>query len=217
MKKAIEPTVGIHLKRLDLQSIKLRLVGTAPLICHAWSAKAKRQMLEKQMKKASSGKTAKDPVADFRESLYRLPDGKGFGFPAIAFKAAAVDAANIVELKKTEMRGCFHLLGELVKIEAPELKAPLTECDAEYWDAITAEREHGASMRSDMVRIGMGVADIRFRAQFVKWSVELTLQFNKAAISAEQLVNLFNVAGFAVGVGEHRPQRDGSSGLFRVE
>jgi hypothetical protein len=30
-------------------------------------------------------------------------------------------------------------------------------------------------------------------------------------------VNLFNVAGFAVGVGEWRPERDGSNGMFHVQ
>jgi len=27
---------------------------------------------------------------------------------------------------------------------------------------------------------------------------------------------LFNVAGFAIGVGDWRPQKDGSNGMFRV-
>lgn len=34
---------------------------------------------------------------------------------------------------------------------------------------------------------------------------------------AEQIVNLFNVAGFACGVGEWRPSKDGSFGTFHVE
>jgi hypothetical protein len=29
-------------------------------------------------------------------------------------------------------------------------------------------------------------------------------------------VNLFNTAGFAIGVGEWRPQRDGSYGMFHI-
>jgi hypothetical protein len=35
-------------------------------------------------------------------------------------------------------------------------------------------------------------------------------------MSAEQVLNLFNTAGFACGVGEWRPERDGSNGRFRV-
>lgn len=213
---AAEPQVEIRLRKLDLQTIKLRLEGTSPLIVHAWSAKAKRQMLDKQMRKASKGKDAKDPVADFRDSLYKLREG-GYGFPAIGFKAAAVDAANAMELKKTDMRGAFHIPGsELLKLNAPALAEPFTPEDSEYRQAITEEHAAGISMRSDMVRIAMGTADIRFRGQFLAWSVEVPILYNAGVISAEQIVNLFNLAGFAVGVGEHRPQKDGSNGMFRV-
>lgn len=212
-----EPQVTIQLRKLDLQTIKLRLEGTSALIVHAWSSKAKKQMLDKQMRKASKNKDAKDPVADFRESLYKLRDGTGYGFPAIGFKSAAVDAANAMELKKTEMRGAFHIPGsELLKIEGVPFSEPFTAEDAEYWDAIAPERAAGISMRSDMVRIAMGTADIRFRGQFIAWSVDVPVQYNAGVVSAEQIVNLFNLAGFAVGVGEHRPQRDGSNGMFKV-
>lgn len=207
-------TVEVQLKKLDLRTIQLRLVGDSPLVCHAWSTKAREMMLAKMMKQASAGRVAKDPVGDFRETLYRVPDG--YGFPVIAFKAAAVDAANAVELKKTNMRGSFHVNGEMVKVESPPLLEPVTDCDKQYWKELEAERKHGVSMRSDMVRVGMGVADIRFRAQFVTWQVALEIRYNASVISAEQIANLFNVAGFSVGVGEHRPQRDGSNGMFHV-
>jgi len=73
------------------------------------------------------------------------------------------------------------------------------------------------SMREDMVRVGMGTADIRYRGEFKKWAVELLIRHNARVLSAEQVANLFNTAGFAIGVGEWRPQRDGSFGMFHVE
>lgn len=183
----------INLPRLNLQTINLRLVGDSALICHAWSEKARRQMLDKQMKKANVGKTAKDPEQDYIDSLYPHPDG-GYGFPAVAFKAAAVDAASFVDgITKVQMRGAFHVLGDLLKIEGEP------------------------SPREDMVKIAMGTSDIRFRGEFKQWAVTVPVQFNANAISAEQIVNMFSVAGFACGVGEWRPQRDGSYGRFHVE
>jgi len=72
------------------------------------------------------------------------------------------------------------------------------------------------TMREDMVRVGMGTSDIRYRAQYWPWAVDLIVEFNPLAMSAEQVLNLFNTAGFACGVGEWRPERDGSNGRFRV-
>ena len=193
MQMAKAPAVSvISLPRFDLRSMTIRLIGDAPLICHAWSHKAKKEMLDKQMKKARQAKAAKDPNQDFLDSLYVHPDG-GYGFPAVAFKAAAVDACSHVEgITKVEARGAFHINGDLVKI----IGEP--------------------TMREDMVRINMGKADIRYRGQFDTWSVEFVIRFNASTLSPEQIIHLFNIAGFGIGVGEWRPQRDGSFGLFHV-
>lgn len=190
--KKKESTTVIELPKMDIRTITIGLRGDSPLISHAWSSKAKKEMLDKQMKKAKGAKEAKDPERDYYESLYHLPDG-GYGFPAVAFKSAAVDACSQVDgITKVFARGAFHIVGDMVRIEGDP------------------------TMREDMVRIAMGTADIRFRGEFKQWACEITVRYNAAAISAEQIVNLFNTAGFSVGVGEWRPQRDGSFGMFHV-
>lgn len=177
---------------LEIREMKLILVGDSPLISHAWSQKAKQEMLDKQMKKAAKGKKAKDPKKDYEDSLYIHPDG-GYGFPSIAFKCAAVTACSQIDgLTKVQTRGSFHVEGEMLKINGTP------------------------QMREDMVRIGMGVADIRYRGEFPEWSVEVPIRYNAQVLSPEQIANLFNVAGFAVGIGEWRPERNGSYGLFHV-
>jgi hypothetical protein len=182
----------IQLPQLDLRKFSIRLEGDAPLICHAWSTKAMQMMLSKQMKEANTGREAKSPEDDFQDSLYHLPEG-GYGFPAVAFKSAAVDAcSSVAGITKVQARGAFHILGDMVKIKG------------------------SPTPRQDMVRVGMGTADIRFRGEFREWSVDLLIQYNAGVLSPEQIVNLFNVGGFAVGVGEWRPQRDGSFGRFHV-
>lgn len=184
--------VSIDLPPINLQTMEITLVGDSPLICHAWSDKAKRMMLDKQMGKAQHKKDKKDPEQDFKDSLYHLDEGR-FGFPAVAFKAAAVSACRFAEgVKMTEARGAFHIIGEMVEV-----------------NGIPTPRE-------DMVRVGMGTADIRFRGEFKEWSVTLNVRFNVSALSPAQIVNLFNTAGFGVGVGEWRPERDGSYGMFHV-
>jgi hypothetical protein len=42
------------------------------------------------------------------------------------------------------------------------------------------------------------------------------VKHNANVMSAEQILNLFSTAGFAVGVGEWRPERDGQFGRFHV-
>lgn len=182
----------IELPAMDLRMAEITLIGDSPLICHAWSAKAKKEMLDKQMGKAKAGKEHKDPQRDYEESLYHLPGG-GYGFPAVAFKGAAVSAARqLKDMPMTFLRGAFHISGDMVRIEGEP------------------------QPREDMVRVGMGTADIRYRGEFKTWRVTLQVRYNARAISAEQIVNLFNVAGFAVGVGEWRPEKDGSFGMFHV-
>ena len=183
----------VELKSIRIERINLEIEGDSSLIVHAWSAKAKKEMLDKQMKKAKTAKDAKDPQRDYEEAFYRLPDGKP-GFPTIAFKQAAVSAGGRFSdgLKMTELRGAFFIDGELAEINGEP------------------------SMREDMVRVGMGTADIRYRPEFKAWKVTLPIKYNADKISLEQLVNLFNLAGFGVGVGEWRPEKDGQYGMFHV-
>jgi hypothetical protein len=183
----------IQLPKMDIKQMTIRIVGDAPLLCHAWSKKAKKEMLDKQMKRAQEAKAPKDPQQDYEDSLYQHPEG-GFGFPSVAFKSAAVDACSHVDgITKVEARGAFHIRGDLLKVQGePE---PI---------------EH-------MVRIGMGTADLRYRGVFNEWSVDVPIRFNSNVLSAEQIIHLFNIAGFGIGVGEWRPQKDGSFGMFHVE
>lgn len=220
-----EQVMSIELPKIDIRLMTVNIVGDSPLIVHKWSEKAKKEMLDKQMKKASKGKQAKVPLKDFVDALYWLdengdcietPEGLDditndtpinevmdvvsqgrFGFPTVAFKACAIDAGyqQGVIAKKTTARGAFHILGEYAVIEdIPE-------------------------MREDMVQVGgmSKVADIRYRPEFRNWKTTLTIKYNASAISPEQIANLLNYGGFANGVGEWRPSKDGSFGTFHVE
>jgi len=192
---AAQKEAAITLPALAIETVQIPITGDSPLICHAWSKKAREQMLAKQTKKATAGRAAKDPWMDFCESLYWLdgmPDrpteddveqGR-FGFPSIAFKNAAVTACtSIGGITKVAARQAFHVEGEFVELGG----AP--------------------AMREDVARVGMGTADLRYRGEFDPWSTVLTVKFNRNLLSVEQVVNLFQTGGFAVGVGDWRPDR----------
>ena len=180
----------ITLSRPKVETVYIEVVGSSPLITRRWSEKAKKAIIDKQMKVATGAREKRNPQQDYQDSLYR--DGEGYGFPSVAFKASAVRAGTYADMKMTFLRGAFHVLGELVPIFGEP------------------------SMREDMVRLQGKVADIRYRAQFTEWSAVVPVQLNTSAVSIEQLANLFVVAGFAVGVGEWRPERNGQYGRFEV-
>lgn len=188
---ATKSTSTIELPPLNIQTVTFNLIGDSPLIVHAWSEKAKRQMLDKQMKKATKAKDAKDPEADYQACFYYTESG-AYGFPAIGVKAAMVSACRFVDAKMTVMRGAFHI-------------------DCEMLEVIGDPRP-----REDMVRVGMGTADIRYRPEFVEWRIPVTIKFNASVIAVDQLANLLNAAGFGVGIGEWRPEKNGSYGRFHV-
>ncbi|ALC12472.1 hypothetical protein [Sphingopyxis sp. 113P3] len=184
-------TAAIELPPLNIQTVTFVLIGDSPLIVHAWSEKAKRQMLDKQMKKATKAKEAKDPEADYEACFYKTETG-AYGFPAIGVKAAMVSACRFVDAKMTVMRGAFHIDCEMLTVNGEPRP------------------------REDMVRVGMGTADIRYRPEFPEWKIPVMIKFNASVISAEQIANLLNAAGFGVGIGEWRPEKNGSYGRFHV-
>ncbi len=210
-KKATAPTgqsQTIVIPEMIIAKTIIKLVGDSPLIVHAWSPKVIQEMLDKQMKKAKpAGREAKCPEADFCDSLYWL-EGKPevssevteedlkngrYGFPATAFKSTAVDACSSIEgITKVQARGAFHIVGDMVEIKGVPV------------------------MRQDTVKIAMGTADIRHRAEFREWTATFMIRYNPNVLSLAQIANLFNMGGFSVGVGEWRPQRDGMNGMFHV-
>jgi hypothetical protein len=191
----------ISLTRIERTVAVVTIEGTAPLIVHAWSAKAKRMMLDAQQGRKTP-KQAKDPDADFEASMYRFPDG-GHGIPTMALKAATV-------------KGGGRAFGKSVR--QTELRQHLTfQPDGYSVDGLALTRliVGEPRMREDLVRVGMGTADLRYRAEYSPWSADVRIEFLPELISLGSVVALVD-AGGANGVGEWRPERNGSFGTYRV-
>ena len=205
----------IEIKPLELKQVKIKIIGDSPLIVHAWSDKAKRMMLEAQMGKTKTkAKEKRDPFDEFINSMYWLTEvpestpeaynkavanGAKWGFPVGAIKQAANSAAYRMKWVKNQMelRGAYFLKSEFG--EMAEIKGSIPE------------------MREDMVRIGQGSADLRYRGEFKNWYMDFILEYNASGgMSLEQIVNCINAGGFACGIGEWRPEKDGSFGTYHV-
>ena len=206
----------LEIRPIEIQKVNLRIVGDSPLIMHAWSEKAKRMMLEAQMGLAKGKKKEpKNPVEDFIRSMYWLTEmpedmteeafgeaissGARFGFPVTAFKQAAISAAYRMgwAKDKVSLRGAFFIDGDengMIEIHSDPPK-----------------------MREDMVKVGMGTADIRYRGEFANWYADMTISYNtNGNYSLENIVNIINAGGYICGVGERRPEKDGQYGMFHV-
>lgn len=212
--KAVE-VVGI--KPLEIKKAKIKIVGDTPLIVHAWSEKAKKMMLDAQTKATKTkAKDIRDPYDDFIQSLYWLEgkpeestveafeqavkNGAKWGFPVGAIKQAGNAAAYRSGWVKNQMelRGSYFLNTEFG--EMAEIKGSIPE------------------IREDMVRIGMGSADLRYRGEFKNWYMDLIIEYNAGGnLTLDQIVNVINAGGYIVGIGEWRPEKDGTFGRFHIE
>ena len=200
--------IGIEIPPLNIKIMEVLLIGDSPLIVHAWSHKAKKEMLDKQMKQAKGAREAKNPLADFESSLYRM-DG-GYGFPSVAFKNSAVTAGTSVSgITKIAARQAFHILGEDTDIDGAFVGSK---------SRVNLVKINGPepTIREDMVKIAMGTADLRYRGEFVDWHAKVLVRYNANVLSESQILNLLNASGFAVGVGELRPEKNGQYGMFHV-
>ena len=190
----------VELKPIKTQDVIVPIIGIQSLICHAFSEQNIEAIESKQQKRATRAKPARDPDREAEASLYRTVEG-AFGFPAIGFRQAMISACRYVDdLPMTVARGAFFVLGDasgMVKLELPE---------GATWQ-----------MRKDRVVIGRGTTSIAYRPEFLEWGARLRIRTNPDAISAEQIVNLVEIAGFAVGVGDWRPEKAGQHGMFSVD
>ena len=198
MPKAKQAETVISIPKPKFETFDVNIIGTTELICHNWSEKAKKEMLAKQQGKKVP-RTPKDPEADYLASLYTFKDkgGTWYGFPAVAFKNAAVRAAQQFDIPMTTARQLFWVCG----IDNPD------------YIRINGEPK----MREDIVRLNGKTADLRYRGGFFPWSTTLRVKINAQVIAPETIFSLIAQAGFSVGVGEWRPERNGQYGCFEVK
>ena len=206
----------VEIKKRDIKIIPIKIVGDSPLIVHAWSDKAKKMMLDAQRKTTKTkAKEARDPFDEFINSMYWLTEkpesnpeafqkaienGAKFGFPLTGIK----QASNAAALRSGWVKDQVSLRGSYF------LSSP-------YGDNVEIISDPPI-MREDMVRIGNGSADLRYRGEFRNWHMEFMMEYNaNGKYTIEQLINCIDAGGYAVGIGEWRPEKDGMFGRYHIE
>lgn len=191
----MEKLVAIPALKRETAIIKIR--GISDLIMHKHSEQSKKKIEDKQQGKATKGHGIRDPQAEYEAAMHKIDDNGRVGFPAGGFKKAMIRAGKLIGVNMTDARQMFHIIADnsqnLIEIKADPPKRG-----------------------EDWVRLNSRVGDIRYRPYFSNWSAEIPIEYDPDLISLEQLVNLLNHAGWKVGIGDHRPEKDGNNGMWEV-
>lgn len=190
----------VSIDRIAEERLRVPILGVSPLIVHRFSEKAKQMMLDNAMGRKTP-KAPKDPEAEYEACFYRL-SGDRYGFPADAFKQATVGAARFYgkQVTMTALKQFVFVTGEVGD------------------DGRQLVEIHGApEMRHDVVRVGRGGSENRFRPEFFPWHAVLDITYFTAALTRTSVLSLIDAGGLAVGVGEWRPERDGTFGTYRID
>lgn len=191
-RSAIQSAGSLVIEQPNILSVGLEVTGTAALIQNRFSQKSVEQMLRKHMG-ISVQRESKKPREVLEDATDKNVDGRVSVKPS-AFKLAMIAAASQLKgLKKTQLRTALFVQGNSIPITYGEMVPGM-----------------------DIVRTsGMGrVPDIRFRPYFHEWKARLIIEFADT-VTVQTVVDLLNRAG-QVGVGEWRPEKNGSNGTFRV-
>jgi hypothetical protein len=205
-KSATTSDETITIQPLHIQRIVIPIKGTQPLITNKFSDEAAEKLAGSQTgPQIKAAKTPRLPEAEFLAARYVLsadPSGAQdldiCGFPAAGLKKAMVAAAmRVTEAKGTWVRAILNVEGEngtgLVAIEAGPPKQ---------------QTDH-------VVQAGRG--NLRYRPVFWPWSMNVAVTFNTDQIKAQDVVNLVQQAGFSIGIGDWRPEKNGQYGTFEVD
>jgi hypothetical protein len=193
-----EVMTAVNLKPINVQALRVTIESTSPMIQHQWSEKAKRAMREKGAGKKTKERSARDPEGEAKSATYFTAKGE-YGVPLLAVKSATIEAAHKdLGIEKTLVRKALFI------------KAP----DATMVLPIKTSKP---KVREDMVRVGMGSADLRYRPQFDSWTAVLEIDYDADLLQPADIVNLIDRAGFGVGICEWRPEKGGEFGRFRVK
>jgi hypothetical protein len=202
IKKKANKKVSVGGRRVGIPPLvnttaEVWLIGDTPLIQHRWEYKALDDLMRKHAG-IPVRKRLKHPIENFWQSMYRIRRPKGepdrYAVPSGAFKTAAVGACRYTKkaMAMTQAKGAFQVQG-------------------------SHSRVYGLPrMREDVVRLQGKTTDLRYRGEFPEWAAKIEVRFNENVFSLTQIIDLINLAGFHQGVGEMRPERSHSNGMFHV-
>ena len=195
----------ILIKAVNRKVIRIKIVGTAPLVINRFGKKAIELIMAKHIKGDAEGKKEKRrlPPKDF-DALFldaQHVSTEGWqGLPANGFRAAMVRACKVVGYHMTDAKMAFFVVADgYDRLD----ETPLVR--------ITKGKPFKHIMP---VRNADGSVDIRARAAFeAGWEAEPQIAFDGDQFDANSVANLVERVGQQVGICEGRPFSKDSCGM----
>jgi hypothetical protein len=198
--KSEERHVTISPPKIERATFKI--VGTAPLVIHRFSAKAKNMMLDK-MKEGSTAKKGKkreplDTEASYNAARYISPEGWD-GFNVASIRCGLISACRLVGFKMTLAK-----LSLFVEADGRDTTEP----------EFGLIRIHGTPRKLESVaRVETGQAYVTIRPCYDEWSAEIKVRYDSEQFTMQDVANLLSRVGEQVGIGEGRPDSKNSAGM----
>lgn len=189
----------VQIKELETKEVQIPIRGISPLLVHAFSEKQRKKLEEKQNKKAKNSKhEERDAMQEMEDAKHKSSEDWE-GFPAHGFKKCMIRAGKYLGLTMKDLNTALFV-----------------NPDCQVTDLV---RIHGEPELDERIEyVSNGAPDIRYRPIYKDWSATITVTFNAGVVSVEQIHQMVHAAGWGVGIGEHRPERNGGNlGRFKIE
>jgi len=185
-----------------IERATFEIIGTAPLVIHRFSAKAKNGMLD-TMKAGSTAKKGKkreplDVEKTYNEARYVSKEGWD-GFNVASIRCGLISACRLVGFKMTLAK--LSLFVEADGRDATEPEFGLI-------------RIYGTPRRTEMVaRVETGQAYVTIRPCYDEWRAKIRVRYDAEQFTLQDVSNLLARVGEQVGIGEGRPDSKNSAGM----
>ena len=192
---------GLTISAPDIRTIKIPIIGTAPLMINKFSAKA-AAMMQAAQEAGSASKSKKNREAKDFEGLCddaRHISKEGFdGFHAAAMRNGAISACRAAGFQMTKAKLAIFTVPDGFDRDD---QTPLVRIYGEH------------KMDISPCKNQTGVIDLRPRPLYFPWKAVVQLRYDAGILTEQDVLNLIARVGMQVGIGEGRPDSRQSAGL----
>ncbi len=177
----------------------LKGMPDSSFICNRMPEEVALGIDEKRRGSETSIKVKKVSIDEaYEQSTYRNSKGE-FIYPSHKIKNAAIEAAKgkgwWEDMDGKRFKAAVQVVGEYVVINGEPNKRK----------DIVFDKGRGGK-----------IPTMRYRMELKDWQCDVRVKFNISLISQEQIIAVFNAAGFGIGIGDKTPEQGYSNGMFSV-